>query len=83
MPDLSAFPITARRPANYPDRLQLTSLPMPSRVKISIAPEEIGLPPPGPAREAKRHVRAAGIGQHAAMASWITSSTQQQIWRTP
>jgi hypothetical protein len=28
MPDLSAFPITARWPAKYPDRLQLYSLPI-------------------------------------------------------
>jgi GSH-dependent disulfide-bond oxidoreductase len=43
MPDLSAFPITARWPARHPDRLQLYSLPTPNGVKVSIALEEIGL----------------------------------------
>src|SRR5260370_42010815 len=44
MPDLSAFPITARWPAKHPDRLQLYSLPTPNGVKVSIMLEEIGLP---------------------------------------
>ncbi len=44
MSDLSAFPITARWPANHPDRLQLYSLPTPNGVKVSIMLEEIGLP---------------------------------------
>ena len=44
MPDLSAFPITQRWPAQHPDRLQLYSLPTPNGVKISIMLEEIGLP---------------------------------------
>src|ERR1700682_3892878 len=44
MPDLSAFPITARWPAKYPDRLQLYSLPTPNGVKASMMLEEIGLP---------------------------------------
>lgn len=44
MPDLSAFPITKRWPAQHPDRLQLYSLPTPNGVKVSIALEEIGLP---------------------------------------
>ena len=44
MPDLSAFPITQRWPAQHPDRLQLYSLPTPNGVKVSIALEEIGLP---------------------------------------
>jgi GST-like protein len=43
MPDLSAFPITARWPAQHPDRLQLYSLPTPNGVKVSIALEELGL----------------------------------------
>ncbi|MDT7522874.1 glutathione S-transferase N-terminal domain-containing protein [Rhodoferax sp. TBRC 17198] len=42
--DLSAFPITARWPAQHPDRLQLYSLPTPNGVKVSIALEELGLP---------------------------------------
>ncbi len=42
--DLSAFPITKRWPAQYPDRLQLYSLPTPNGVKVSIMLEEIGLP---------------------------------------
>ena len=44
MPDLSAFPITRKWPAAYPDRLQLYSLPTPNGVKVSIMLEEIGLP---------------------------------------
>jgi len=41
---LSSFPITKRWPAQYPDRLQLYSLPTPNGVKVSIMLEEIGLP---------------------------------------
>jgi GST-like protein len=44
MSDLSAFSITARWPAQHPDRLQLYSLPTPNGVKVSIMLEEIGLP---------------------------------------
>jgi GST-like protein len=44
MSDLSAFTITKRWPAAYPDRLQLYSLPTPNGVKVSIMLEEIGLP---------------------------------------
>jgi GST-like protein len=44
MPDLSSFPITRRWPAQYPDRLQLYSLPTPNGVKVSIMLEEIALP---------------------------------------
>ena len=44
MPDLSAFPITKRWPAQHPDRLQLYSLPTPNGVKVSIMLEEIALP---------------------------------------
>lgn len=44
MPDLSAFPITARWPAQHPDRIQLYSLPTPNGVKVSIMLEETGLP---------------------------------------
>jgi GST-like protein len=44
MSDLSAFPITRRWPARFPDRLQLYSLPTPNGVKVSIALEEIGTP---------------------------------------
>jgi GSH-dependent disulfide-bond oxidoreductase len=44
MSDISAFPITKRWPAQYPDRLQLYSLPTPNGVKVSIILEEIGLP---------------------------------------
>jgi GST-like protein len=44
MPDLSAFPITRRWPAQHPDRLQLYSLPTPNGVKVSIMLEEAGLP---------------------------------------
>lgn len=44
MPDLSAFPITRKWPAEHPDRLQLYSLPTPNGVKVSIMLEELGLP---------------------------------------
>jgi GST-like protein len=44
MPDLSAFPITKKWPAQHPDRLQLYSLPTPNGVKVSIVLEELGLP---------------------------------------
>ncbi|MEH6951933.1 glutathione S-transferase N-terminal domain-containing protein [Nitrobacter sp. NHB1] len=44
MADLSAFPITRRWPAAYPDRLQLYSVPTPNGVKVSIMLEEIALP---------------------------------------
>ncbi|WBV42491.1 glutathione S-transferase N-terminal domain-containing protein [Pseudoroseomonas cervicalis] len=44
MADLSNFPITARWPAQHPDRIQLYSLPTPNGVKVSIALEELGLP---------------------------------------
>lgn len=43
-PALAEFPITSRWPAQYPDRLQLYSLPTPNGVKVSIMLEEIGLP---------------------------------------
>jgi len=43
MSDLSAFPITAKWPAQHPERLQLYSLPTPNGVKVSIMLEEIGL----------------------------------------
>ena len=44
MSDLSAFAITKRWPAQYPDRIQLYSLPTPNGVKVSIMLEETGLP---------------------------------------
>ncbi len=43
MPDLSAFPIAQRWPAQHPDRIQLYSLPTPNGVKASIMLEELGL----------------------------------------
>ena len=39
-----AHPIFARWPAQYPDRLQLFSLPTPNGVKVGILLEETGLP---------------------------------------
>jgi GST-like protein len=42
--DLSAFPITARWPAQHPERLQLYSAPTPNGVKVSIMLEETGIP---------------------------------------
>jgi GST-like protein len=44
MSDLSAFPVTRKWPARYPDRLQVYSLPTPNGVKVSIMLEETGLP---------------------------------------
>ena len=43
MTGLSAFPITRRWPAKFPDRIQLYSLPTPNGVKVSIMLEELGL----------------------------------------
>src|SRR5688500_4197915 len=40
----SDFPIAKKWPPQYPDRLQLYSLPTPNGVKVSIALEELGLP---------------------------------------
>ena len=42
--DLSSFPITARWPAQHPERIQLYSLNTPNGVKVSIMLEETGLP---------------------------------------
>jgi GST-like protein len=42
--DLSSFPITKKWPAQYPDRIQLYSLPTPNGVKVSVMLEETGLP---------------------------------------
>ncbi|KMN76498.1 glutathione S-transferase [Chromobacterium sp. LK11] len=44
MSDLSAFPITRKWPAQYPDRIQLYSLTTPNGVKASIMLEETSLP---------------------------------------
>jgi GST-like protein len=44
MSDLSAFPVTRKWPARFPERLQLYSLPTPNGVKASIMLEETGLP---------------------------------------
>jgi len=44
MADLSVFPITKKWPAQFPDRIQLYSLPTPNGVKASIMLEETGLP---------------------------------------
>ena len=44
MADLVGFAITRRWPAQYPDRIQLYSLPTPNGVKVSIMLEETGLP---------------------------------------
>jgi GST-like protein len=43
MTDLSAFPITRKWPAQYPQRIQLYSLPTPNGVKVSVMLEETGL----------------------------------------
>jgi GST-like protein len=44
MTDLSKFQVTKKWPAQYPERLQLYSLPTPNGVKVSIMLEETGLP---------------------------------------
>ena len=44
MNTLNDYPITAKWPAQHPDRLQLYSLPTPNGVKVSIMLEETGLP---------------------------------------
>ncbi len=44
MADLSAFAVTRKWPAKYPDRLQLYSLTTPNGAKASIMLEETGLP---------------------------------------
>ena len=41
---LADFPITRKWPAQYPERLQLYSLPTPNGVKVSIMLEETSLP---------------------------------------
>src|SRR6185437_2782266 len=41
--DLSHFPVTARWPAQHPERIQLYSLNTPNGVKVSIMLEETGL----------------------------------------
>lgn len=41
---LSDFLITKKWPAQYPERLQLYSMPTPNGVKVSIMLEEIGIP---------------------------------------
>jgi GSH-dependent disulfide-bond oxidoreductase len=43
MPELSAFPITRKWPAQHPERIQLYSLNTPNGVKASIMLEETGL----------------------------------------
>jgi GST-like protein len=43
MAGLSSFPITRKWPAQFPDRIQLYSLPTPNGVKASIMLEETGL----------------------------------------
>ena len=44
MSKLYAFPVTKKWPAQYPDRIQLYSLPTPNGVKVSIMLEETALP---------------------------------------
>jgi GST-like protein len=44
MTDLSAFAITRKWPAEYPERVQLYSVPTPNGVKAAIMLEETGLP---------------------------------------
>lgn len=44
MADLSAFAITGRWPATFPDRIQLYSVPTPNGIKVAVALEELGLP---------------------------------------
>ena len=44
MSRLADFPITAKWPAQHPDRIQYYGLPTPNGVKVSIMLEECGLP---------------------------------------
>ena len=44
MADLTAFPITQKWAPQFPDRIQLYSLPTPNGIKVSIMLEETGLP---------------------------------------
>ncbi|MFJ7142330.1 MAG: glutathione binding-like protein [Pseudomonas protegens] len=44
MTDLSTFAVTQKWPAQFPEWIQLYSLPTPNGVKVSIMLEEIGLP---------------------------------------
>ncbi len=44
MTGIANFPIRAKWPASFPDRIQLYSLPTPNGVKVSIMLEETGLP---------------------------------------
>jgi|SRR5579863_6339284 len=44
MPDLSAYPVTRKWPAQDPEALQLYSVPTPNGVKVSIMLEETGMP---------------------------------------
>ncbi len=43
MTALADFPVTAKWPARYPDRIQLYSLPTPNGIKVSSMLEETGL----------------------------------------
>ena len=43
MTDLAAFPVTRKWPAQFPDRIQLYSVPTPNGVKVSIMLEELAL----------------------------------------
>lgn len=43
MNNISTFPITAKWPAQFPERLQLYSLPTPNGIKVSVMLEELGL----------------------------------------
>jgi GST-like protein len=44
MTNLSDFPVTSKWPAQYPERIQLYSLPTPNGIKVSAMLEETGLP---------------------------------------
>jgi GST-like protein len=44
MTDLADFPITKKWPAQYPERIQLYSLPTPNGIKVAVMLEETGLP---------------------------------------
>jgi GST-like protein len=44
MNDLGSYPITKKWPAQFPDRIQLYSLPTPNGVKAAIMLEETRLP---------------------------------------
>lgn len=74
MTELSAFPITAKWPAQHPERLQLYSLPTPNGVNNKI-PAIID--PDGP------DGKPLGLFESGAILLYLADKTGQFIPRTP